>query len=230
MIADLKRTVLLYPHLYQAKQQLLFFLLFAMLGVANIRDNYNGADLMMPVFLWSFFALMPSTNLVRLDYAAHTSTSPHRKRMMTVIPALILFVLQIVMWCMVVLVAVITGRSADLSGANAVMLLALHFASILLGSLVESLSAKFPRMVSVAVMVVIVVMLMTFMGSLTISGGPLVQSGASWLFTVSAGITPPVTIAISAALAVINAAILYLLLRVMYKYPIRREYLERLKG
>ena len=112
MIADLKRTVLLYPHLYQAKQQLLFFLLFAMLGVANIRDNYNGADLMMPVFLWSFFALMPSTNLVRLDYAAHTSTSPHRKRMMTVIPALILFVLQIVMWCMVVLVAVITGRSA----------------------------------------------------------------------------------------------------------------------
>ncbi|MBR0164792.1 MAG: hypothetical protein IJQ12_08980 [Lachnospiraceae bacterium] len=230
MIADLKRSVLLYPHLYQAKQQAWFFLLFVLIGWINIRSNYDGADLMLPVFLWSFYALMPSSVLLRMDYAAYAGVSPYRKRLLTAIPVVLLYVAQILMWCLVVFAAHVTGRSADLCGFNAVVLLALHFVSVLLGSIVNAISAKFHRIVSTIVMMVIMILIITFALSQTGSPGSEILSGASWLFAGTSRITPAVTIAIVALLGIINAAVFYLMLRVMYKYPVRREYLERLKG
>lgn len=230
MIADLKRTVRLYPHLYQAKQQAWFFLLFVLIGWINIRGNYDGADLMMPVFLWSFYALMPASVLMRLDYAAHTSVSPYRKRMLTAIPVVLLYVAQILMWCLVVFAAHVTGRSADLCGFNAVVLLALHFVSVLLGSIVNAISAKFHRIVSMIAIMVIMFLIITFALSQTGSPGSDILPGASWLIAGASRMTPAATIAIVALLGIINAAVFYLMLRVMYKYPVRREYLERLKG
>ncbi|MBR0090774.1 MAG: hypothetical protein IJP92_03660, partial [Lachnospiraceae bacterium] len=136
----------------------------------------------------------------------------------------------ILCWCLVVIFAYVTGHSGDLYGANALLLIGLYVLFSFFIVCLTVLGGKFNRIVSMVMMVIVVLLIVTFfmvVGSSRVTDGMLSFAA---LLQVSAGITPPLTIAVIAVAGILPVLLMLLLLRLTWKMPVRREYLSRIKG
>ena len=231
MIADCKKAFALFPHMYQAKSNLLLLLFFLVIGIATTGTRGDGLDLMTPAFLWGTYSNVPASILTRMEYADCMALSRCRKRVMTVIPTLMQYVSMILMWCLLVVYANVSGRSADLSGSNALILIGIYALFTLFLSGISAFSGKMNRALSVLLMVFLIAIIMFFwiVANKTSMLIPL-QSADSTFARFGAEITPVGTIGIVALLGIPLSVLFYLILRITYRRPIRREYTQKLRG
>ncbi|MBR5970876.1 MAG: hypothetical protein IK016_11120 [Lachnospiraceae bacterium] len=231
MIADCKKAFALLPHMYQAKSNLLLLIFFLVIGVTTTGNRGDGLDLMTPAFLWGTYSNVPASILTRMEYADCMALSGCRKRTMTVIPALLQYVSMILMWCLLVVYANVSGRSADLSSGNALILMGVYTLFTLFLSGISAFSGKMNRVLSVLLMVFLIAIVMLFWIAANKTSMLIPLQSADGAFArFAAGITPAGTIGIIALLGIPLSGLFYLILRITYRRPIRREYLQKLRG
>ena len=230
MIAEVKKAFMLYPHLYQAKQNAVMTLIFIAIALVTMRNDRNGLDLAMFVFFMATDATILAGVFLRMDYADMMAASPHRKRIAFRVTPLLTWLSLVLCWCLVVIFAYVTGHSGDLYGANALLLIGLYMLFSFFTVCLTVLGGKFNRIVNMGMMVIVILLIVTFfmvVGSSRVADGMLSFAA---LLQVSAGITPPLTIAVIAVAGILPVLLMLLLLRLTWKRPVRREYLDKLKG
>ena len=115
MMSDLKRVLRLMPSAYYFRNNLLlsaFFIIMILLYGAKATDP---SDLALVFFYCLFPCVMICTQLQRIEIPFIARTSPHRKRMVTVVPALCYIIMMMLCWCIMLVIMTILGPRCGLT-------------------------------------------------------------------------------------------------------------------
>ena len=117
MMSDVRRVLRLFPTTYYFRNSLVFSLLFVCLGffMATTADELH--DLSLVFFYCAFPVLMICSQTMRIDIPYLVRTSPHRRRMVTVVPVIFHVILTLVCWGLVLLVMKTAGPRCGLTPA-----------------------------------------------------------------------------------------------------------------
>ncbi|MBR0173404.1 MAG: hypothetical protein IJQ21_11515 [Lachnospiraceae bacterium] len=115
MMSDVKRVIQLLPSSYYFRWSIIMSVIFLMAGFSFGMGAEEAPDLSIVLFYCAFPALMICTQTLRIEIPFIVRLSPHRKRMLTAVPVFFQIVLQLLMWCAVLVVLYVAGPRVNMT-------------------------------------------------------------------------------------------------------------------
>ena len=226
MMSDVKRVLRLFPTTYYFKNSMLFSLLFVAFGIFLTVTANETTDFSLVFFYCAFPVLMICSQISRLDIPCLVRTSPHRRRMVTVVPVIFHVIFTLVGWGLVLLVMKTVGPKCGLTPAYA-LYYAVWFPFLCdIFSLTNAISLRVNGAAVVAFYVVLTmaILLVIFLFPRLIPR--LTQSVSEASVTwVNAGSLSVIVLLIT----LLFAPVYYLVLRALSKRMINNMTMERIK-